>query len=155
MHQVFMIYPDLLFSLVGEEIYMRCDQGMGSPDLKVQQAAIKEMQNALLTTTAFTTGFQCSVAFSWMGAQPGAGRLQKIVLRPAEPKYTPTEAPGEGWEIVPRRDHSVYAIRAAAKAPATAAGPGTARSRQVITGGRLALQWLCVLSGNDPVSVPS
>ena len=123
-----MVYPELLCGLVGEKVYMRCNRGIASCNAKVQQAAIKALQVALLMSPAFTDGFRCSVSFGWKAAQPGEGRLQKTLLRPAEPRNIPAEPPGEGWEIISNAGRSDYAVRVVAKGAAGVAGRGSDRS---------------------------
>ena len=112
LHNITLIYPQLLFELLGEELYTRCDQAIGSLDPDAAQRAIKELQEALYNSTAFTTGFQCCVSLGWKGAVPGPDRLQSIFLRPADPRNVEVATPDPStWQLIPKQDHTVYAVR--------------------------------------------
>lgn len=109
--EITLVYPELLFSLVGKEVYRRCDDALGSLDPDVRQQGLQELQTALYNSTAFTTGFACSVSLGWKGGAPGEGKLQGIFVRPADPKHVEVTNPGAGWQIVPKKDHTVYAYQ--------------------------------------------
>jgi len=124
LHKITLVYPEMLYELIGEELYVRLDRGLASNDSEEREAALKELRQALLTGPAFTTGFECSVGFGWKRGKAAEGNLQSTFLRAPDPKSVEVPEPGADWQRLKTAGDVTYAIPKLEQ-PKAAAQPGT------------------------------
>jgi len=114
MYKITLVYPGLLRELVGWDLYRRCNEGFASMRESDQELAVKTLRQALLDSSACTSGFRCKVGFGWKDSQPGS-QPQALFLRQTdfERERDDSPEPAETWSRWKKANGTPYAAPAA------------------------------------------
>jgi hypothetical protein len=79
---VSMVFPELLFQMLGKELYDRAHAAMVSGDEAAFQAAVDDVVAALRNGPVCTKGFPSSASFGWVDGKPSREGFQSIYMKP-------------------------------------------------------------------------